>query len=386
MPGRDKRLRHGHPWVYSNEIRMDDAAKALAPGTIVRLVAAGGSALGCAAFNPHTLIAARLYSQDPEEAIDRGFLGRRLARALGLRQRLYAAPYYRLIHAEADGLPGLVIDRYGSALVVQANAAGIDRLLPDLLAALEDALVPDLVVLRNDSPARRLEGLEAEVRVAKGSLDGPLAVEENGCRFFADPLAGQKTGWFFDQREHRSFVAGLCPGARMLDLYCHTGGFAIQGARAGAAAVLAVDGSQPALDLAGRAAIASGVAERCHFERGDAFATLARLAAAGERFDVVVADPPAFVKSRKDVAAGTRAYRKLTRLAAAVTAPGGFLLIASCSHNVEPARFAEEVARGLQDAQRSGRILRSGGAAPDHPVHPLLPESAYLKVELLQLD
>jgi 23S rRNA (cytosine1962-C5)-methyltransferase len=241
-------------------------------------------------------------------------------------------------------------------------------------------------VLRNDSNARTLEKLETNVRVAKGALTGAVELIENGARFLADLETGQKTGWFYDQRDNRANVAAFAQGARVLDLYSYGGGFAIAAARAGAADVTAIDRSQPALDLASRAAALNGVDKTCRFERAEAFAEMEKLGSKGERYDIVVADPPAFVKSKKDLAAGIRGYRKLARLAAALVGKGGVLFIASCSHNVEVAEFAEQVRRGLEDAERNGRILRTSGAAPDHPVHPHLPESAYLKAELLQLD
>jgi 23S rRNA (cytosine1962-C5)-methyltransferase len=391
QPGAHRRAEAGHPWIYSNEIVIDAAARALPPGCLVTLrrAAAPGQAerpLGVAMFNPHTLIAARLLDRDAGRAIGKRFFARRLERALRLRDRLYDAPCYRLIHAEADGLPGLVVDRYGPVLVVQANAAGMDRLLPLLVEALGDLLAPQAIVLRNDSPARALEGLPSESRVALGALAGPVAVEEAGVRFVADVLAGQKTGWFFDQRDNRALIAGLAPGLRLLDLYCYSGGFAVAAAARGAAAVLGIDRSEPALALAAEAARRNGVAERCVFRRGEVFAEATALAAAGERFDVVVADPPPFARSKREVPAALRGYRKLARLAAQLTAPAGFLFLASCSHNVGAAEFGEAVRRGLADAGRGGRILRSAGAGPDHPVHPALAETAYLKALTLTLD
>jgi 23S rRNA (cytosine1962-C5)-methyltransferase len=386
QPGRHKRARSGHPWVYSNEIVMDAAAKALSRGALVRLTASNGEPLGVAMFNPHTLIAARLLDRDGAAAIDAAFIGRKLAAARTLRERLYPGGFYRLIHAEADGLPGLIVDRYGSTVVVQANTAGMDRLLPDILTALDTELAPETVVLRNDSSARQLEGLSADVKIAKGELTGPVEIIENGARFLVDLHGGQKTGWFFDQRDNRAAVARLAGGGRVLDLYTYGGGFTVTAAQAGATEVTAVDRSAPALELASESARRNGVDQRCRFVRAEAFEELERLAADGARFDVVVADPPAFVKSRKDLAAGSRGYRKLARLSAAVVAPGGLLFIASCSHNVERALFDEEVRRGLGDARRSGRILLSSGAAADHPVHPALPESVYLKASLIQLD
>ncbi|HEX7970100.1 MAG TPA: class I SAM-dependent rRNA methyltransferase, partial [Stellaceae bacterium] len=347
---------------------------------------AGGEPLGVATFNAHTLVSARLLDRDAKRTIDRTFFAARLESALALRRRLYGEPYYRLVHAEADGLPGAVADRFGEVLVTQLNTAGMARLEAEWLAACEAVLAPRAIMLRNDSPARALEGLEPELRIAKGELDGPIELVENGARFLADPREGQKTGWFFDQRDNRRFVAGLSTGARVLDLYCYAGGFAVQAALAGADAVLALDRSEPALALAAQSAALNDVGQRCRFQRADAFGELSRLVATGERFDVVVADPPAFVKSKKDLGPGLRGYRKLARLAATLVEPGGTLFIASCSHNVEPPDFAEAVRRGLEDAGRGGRLLRSAGAAPDHPVHPWLPESAYLKSETLVLD
>jgi 23S rRNA (cytosine1962-C5)-methyltransferase len=352
----------------------------------VTLRQTGGESRGVATFNPHTLVAARILDGDAKRRIDRDFFAARLERALTLRRRLYGEPHYRLVHAEADGLPGIAADRFGDVLVAQLNTAGMARLESEFLAACDAVLAPRAVVLRNDSPARALEGLEAETRFVTGEIAGPVELVENGTRFLADVGEGQKTGWFFDQRENRRFVATLCAGARVLDLYCFSGGFAVQAARAGADRVLALDRSEPPLALAAAAAELNGVSERCRFQRAEAFGELARLSDAAERFDVVIADPPAFVKSKKDLGAGLRGYRKLARLAANLVAPGGVLFIASCSHNVEAPDFAEAVRRGLEDAERGGRILISAGAAPDHPVHPWLPESAYLKAQVLALD
>ena len=386
LPGRHKRAEAGHPWIYSNEVQMDDAAKALAPGTLVTVRKPDGKGLGVATFNPHTLIGGRLLSRDWTHRIDSEFFVRLLRRALAPREKLFDQPFYRLVHAEADGLPGLVVDRFAAALVCQFNTAGAARLEAPMLAALDAVLAPRTIVLRNDSPARSTEGLDSEVRIVKGDLDGPVELAEHGVRFLADLGAGQKTGWFYDQRANRRFVSRLVQGGRVLDLYTHSGGFAVAAAAAGAREVIGVDRSAAALALAVGAAELNAVAERCQFRRAEAFAELERLAQSGERFDCVVADPPAFVKSRRDLAAGLRGYRKLARLAAALVAKGGCLFLASCSHNAEPPAFAEAVRRGVADAGRNARILRSSGADADHPVHPALPESAYLKAETLLLD
>jgi 23S rRNA (cytosine1962-C5)-methyltransferase len=379
QPGQDRRLRAGHPWAYSNELRMDAAAKALPPGEPVCLVGDDGRALALAEFNPHSLIAARILTRNTDATIDSAFLERRLARALRLRERLFERPFYRLIHAEADGLPGLVIDRFGEVLVVQLNSAGMAVLEAPLLDALERLLSPSAIVLRNDSPVRELEGLATEIRIAKGELSGPIELEENGLVFLADLLEGQKTGWYFDQRDNRAFVARLCRGEPVLDLYSYSAGFGIVAVAAGAKRVLAVDRSQLGLDLARASAERNGLAELLAVQREDVFAALERLAAAKERFGVVIADPPAFVRSKKELKPGLRGYRKLARSAAVLITEEGFLTIACCSHNVPADAFADEVRRGLRDAGRGARLIRQAGAGPDHPSHPALPESAYLK-------
>lgn len=386
-PGGDRRVGRGNPWVFSNEVRMDEGAKALAPGTVATVHRVDGKPLGVGTFNPHALIAFRIFDRDAVIPVDTQFLAGRLRRALALRERLFEAPYYRLAHAEADGLPGLVVDRYGDSLVLQANTAGMEALTPLLLGALDEVLAPACVVVRNDAPARALEGLERTVRIAKGAVpEAGFAVEEGGLSFPVDPVAGQKTGWFYDQRPNRAFVAPLARGGRVLDVYCHSGAFAVAAAAAGATAVNGVDTSEPALALARRAAEANGVGGRCTFERSEAFADLERRLAAGERYRLVVADPPAFARSKKEVPTAQRGYRKLARLAAAAVEPGGVLFVASCSHAVAADAFAAEVAAGVARAGRSGRILRTAGAGSDHPVHPHLPETAYLKTLTLQLD
>jgi 23S rRNA (cytosine1962-C5)-methyltransferase len=384
--GEDRRVRDGHPWAFSNEVLMDPETKAIPPGSLAILRAPSGEALGLATFNPHSLIAARLLTSNPEATVDALFLGRRIAQAVALRDRLVGVPYYRLIHAEADGLPGVIVDRFGDALVVQINSAGMDALTPVLLEALEAELSPGTIVLKNDSPVRELEGLTREVVVAKGN-GGPVELIENGARFMADLSGGQKTGWFYDQRDNRRFMAGLSKEASVLDVYSYTGGFGVLAAKEGAKSVVCIDRSAAALDVAREAAKLNGVDKVVSFEKAEAFETLEKLGGTmARKFDVVICDPPAFVKSRKDLKIGAQGYRKLVRLAAPLVARGGFFFVASCSHLVDQPVFADQVRRGLRDAARTGRILVSSGAALDHPVHPNLPETAYLKALTLQLD
>lgn len=381
--GEDRRVRAGHPWAFSNEILMDADAKAIPVGSLATLRAPGGEPLALVTFNPHSLIAARVLSTNPEAQVDALFLGRRLTQAAALRDRLVGVPYYRLIHAEADGLPGVIIDRFGDAFVVQVNTAGMDALTPVLLEALEAEFSPTTIVLKNDSPVRELEGLKREVVVAKGQA-GSIELIENDARFVADLSEGQKTGWFYDQRDNRRFMAGLAKDARVLDAYCYSGGFGVLAATRGAASVVCLDRSQPALNAAQQAAALNKVDGIVSFRKGEVFETLEK--EKPRSYEVVICDPPAFVKSRKDLKTGAQGYRKLVRLAAPLVTKGGFFFVASCSHLVDVPLFAEQVRRGLRDAERTGRILLSSGAALDHPVHPNLPETAYLKAMVLQLD
>jgi len=381
--GEDRRVRAGHPWAFSNEILMDADAKAIPVGSLATLRAPGGEALALVTFNPHSLIAARVLSTNPEAQVDALFIGRRLTQAAALRNRLIGVPYYRLIHAEADGLPGVIIDRFGDAFVVQVNTAGMDALTPVLLEALEAEFSPTTIILKNDSPVRELEGLKREVVVAKGEA-GSIELIENDARFVADLSEGQKTGWFYDQRDNRRFMAGLAKDARVLDAYCYSGGFGVLAATRGAKSVVCLDRSQPALNAAQQAAALNGVDKIVSFRKSEVFEALEK--EKPRSYEVVICDPPAFVKSRKDLKTGAQGYRKLVRLAAPLVTKGGFFFVASCSHLVDPPLFAEQVRRGLHDAERSGRILLSSGAALDHPVHPNLPETAYLKAMVLQLD
>ena len=378
-----RRARGGSPWIFSNEIRMDEVAKSIAPGAVVNVRGEDGRAFGTGYFNPKSLIAVRLLAEECDVAIDAAFFAKRLKRALTLREAFYDKPFYRLFHAEGDGVPGLVIDRFDDTLTVQIGTAGMEKQQEAIMMALEQVLKPRTVLLRADSPSRSLEGLDPSVKMAKGE-GHRIAVEENGVRYIADLQEGQKTGWYYDQRDNRAFIATLAKGKSVLDAYSYTGGFGIAAAKAGAKEVVCLDSSAPALALAEESARANGVSIQA--VKADVFEELERLKTAAEKFDIVVADPPPFVKSKKDLEPGAKAYRKLARRAADVTAPGGFLLIASCSHNIPPERFAAECAQGLLRAGRRAALLRQAGAGADHPVHPLLPESAYLKVLVYALD
>lgn len=366
---------------------MDADAKALPRGTMVSFLSHDKKFLGVGSFNPNCLIAGRIFTPHAVDSIGADWFAERIKKALALRERIVPDPYYRLIHAEADGLPGLVVDRFDDILCVQLNAAGVDRLWPEIDSALRQTLKPRSVVLRNDAFAREIEGLPRETKTIGEEINAPIETRENGLIYFADVRGGQKTGWYFDQRDNHALVAHYAKNAESaLDLYTHAGGFALLAAKAGAKKVIGIDSSEGALELAQKAAAHNKLASTCDFIRADVFEDLERRIAAKEKFRIVIADPPAFVKSRKDIASGSKGYRKLARMAASVTDKGGFLFIASCSHNMDLQAFKENVAAGLKDSNRTGKILHTCFAAPDHPEHPHLPESGYLKGLLVYID
>jgi 23S rRNA (cytosine1962-C5)-methyltransferase len=379
-------VKAGSPWIYSNEVVMDRATKTLAPGTLVDVTDDRGTAFATAYFNPHSLIAARILAREADAKIDARFFRDRFERADALRRKLIATPYYRMVHAEADDCPGLVVDRFDDVLVVQSGTAGMDALATLWIDALRAEFKPRAVVIKSSAPARAHEGLKDDVRVAHGDNDVTAMVEEAGVKHTVDPLHSQKTGWFFDQRDNRAFLIALAKGAALLDAYSYVGALGLGAAKAGAKAPVLLDSSQAALDAAARTAKANGLDKRCELRRCDVLEELEELGPSDERFDIVACDPPPFVKSKKDLESGARGYRKLARLAAALVNPGGFLALSSCSHAIDAERFALECAQGVFRAGRTGRVIRATGAAPDHPVHPLLPETAYLKCLVYQLD
>lgn len=378
-------FRFGAPWVYADQIVLDRRTRAIPAGSIVELQDGEQRTLGAAGFNAGSRIALRLLDRDPAAVVDRSWFEARLSRALSLREALFDAPCYRLVHAEADDLPGVVIDRFGDAAVIQPNAAWAEANLAALAEALQAVTGVSIVVKNAAGRARGLEGLPEESGLLSGALAAPVPVPMNGATYFADLLGGQKTGLFYDQRPNHAFAARLARGRAMLDVFAHVGGFALAGLAAGATLALAIDGSAPALALAEAGAEASGVADRFTARKGDAFDTMTALAGEGARFGLVVCDPPAFAPSKSALEAGLRAYERVARLGAALVESGGFLVLCSCSHAADLARFREASLRGVGKAGRTARILATGGAGPDHPTHPYLAESAYLKALFLRL-
>ena len=379
-------VRHGFPWVYANELVTDRRTKSRDSGALAVLLDSDARPMGVVAVNPASKIICRMLDQDPTARIDEAWFEARLSCALALREKLFDAPYYRLVHAEADGLPGVVIDRYGSTCVIQPNAAWAERMLELLTRALI-TVTGAVCVLKNASGrTRSLEGLDAENAVLAGDAPaGPLPVPMNGATYMADVLGGQKTGLFFDQRPNHAFAAKLARGARVLDVFSHVGGFSLAALAHGAHSSLAVDASQPALDLAQAGAEASGVAERFDTRQGDAFDVLSNLAGQGARFDLVVCDPPAFAPARPALDAGLRAYERVARLAAGLVAEGGILGLCSCSHAADLSAFRAASARGIGKAGRRGAVIYTGFAGPDHPQVPQLAESGYLKSVFFRL-
>ncbi|WP_291510968.1 class I SAM-dependent rRNA methyltransferase [Acidithiobacillus sp.] len=378
----DRRLRIGHPWIYSNEVDVGRTPlSGLTPGSVCRVEDHRGQPLGLAHVNPHALLCARLLTRNPEEAIDLAFYARRLRDALELRAAMFDAPFYRLVHGEGDGLPGLVVDRYGDHLVMQTGSAGMEQDLALIVAALTELLQPRGILLKGSGVARSVEGLPERIEVLAGVVPEHLEVFENGCSFVLDPRQGQKTGWFYDHRSNRQRLMQFAPGRRVLDLFSYLGGFALPLARAGAVEVLAVDRSAPALALLDQNARRNGLSQ-IRSQEGEALESLRVLRDRGESFDLIVLDPPALIKSRKDVREGTAAYARLNDLALRLLRPGGLLFTASCSYHLSRDALLQAIARGA--ARGSYRVLAEAGQDLDHPYPPAVPEARYLKAFLLR--
>ena len=380
-----QRLRHGFPWAYENELVLDRRSRKIPAGTVVDLLSSDKEHLAVCAFNPSSKIACRVLDRAASVQINQDWLENRLTQALALREQCYDAPFYRLVHAEADGFPGLIIDRFDDVLVVQPNAAWIEQRLEMLVLGLQKVTGATTIIKNASSRARALEGLDGETRVLCGATEGALPVAMNGAIYQADVMSGQKTGLYFDQRDNHAFAARLARDARVLDMFSHVGGFSLAALAGGAASAMAVDGSQAALDLASQGAVASGFGSRFTTRKGDAFDVMSELVEAHEKFDLVVCDPPAFAPSKPALDAGLRAYERIARLGARLVAPGGYLVLCSCSHAADLSRFREVSLRGIGRAGRQGQVIHTGFAGPDHPVHPHLAESAYLKAIFLRL-
>jgi 23S rRNA (cytosine1962-C5)-methyltransferase len=382
--GKEKDILKGFPWGYGGDLISSSEHLLAEAGELAELRNARDEFIGIGTFNAGAPIAFRILTTK-REAINASFFQTRLQRALQKREAKFSTPYYRLVHAESDGLPGVIIDRFGDITVIQISTAGMQRLLTPLMEAVHTTLKPPTVIFRNDIAVREQEGLKREITIEGTPPPELIQVHENNCIYLADLLHGQKTGWFFDQRENHKLAASYAAGKSMLDAYCYSGGFAMPAAKAGAQVTL-LDSSAGALELAAKAAELNGVKRQCIFRQGDAFNTMQALAKEQQVFDVVVADPPAFIKTKAHIATGMQGYARVARLAAALTMPEGILVVASCSHHAKRPHFREAVLEGLKQAGRTARVLHYTGHDADHPIHPHLPQSEYLKALFMRLD
>ena len=382
----ERRLLAGHCWIYSNEV--DTAAtplKALKPGQPVEILSDHERWIGHGYANPHSLICARVVSRERNHPLTPALWVARIRDALTLRERLYKRPFYRLVFGESDGLPGLIVDRYGDLLAVQLTTAGMERARGEILAALEQVLRPRAIVLRNDTSVRELEGLTQGVETVLGEAGDGSILTEHDLDFLVSPLDGQKTGWFYDQAENRARLARFGVGAQVLDVCSYIGAWGLRAAALGADRAVCVDTSQAALDRVADNAERNGLRGRVETLHGDAFDVLRGLRDQGLSFDTVILDPPAFIKRRKDEKEGAQAYARLNRLGIELLAPGGLLVTSSCSFHMGRDEFLRTVQQAGRRAGRFLQLLETGQQGPDHPVHPAIPETAYLKTLFLRV-
>lgn len=376
----DKRLRKGHLWVFSNEIDTKRSAlDQFTAGDMVVVKDSSGKSMGSAYINPNTLISARIISRKSNTKMGGNFFKARLDNALALRQRLFDKPYYRLVYGESDGLPGLVIDRFGSVLSVQITTAGIEKQKEILVSTLIDIFSPEAILLKNDNSQRKLELLSQESELIYGKMPDSLIIEENNSQFLINATDGQKTGWFYDHRNSRALTASLAKNQRVLDLFSYSGAWGIPAALSGASEVSCVDSSESALSLAQSSAKLNNIDNKMQFFRSDVFDFLKQARENNEHYDIIVLDPPALIKRKKDFKAGYEAYRRLNHLALQVLSKQGILVSASCSHHLSKANLHEVLRSSARHIDRHMSFFATGSQGPDHPIHPAIPETEYLK-------
>lgn len=379
-------IRHGHPWAWADDLVLDRRSKAVPAGALALLEDAERQPMGIGIATVNARIGLRVLDRAPDAVIDTDWLRAKITRAVALREALYDQPFYRMIHAEGDGLPGLIVDRFGDTLVMQPNAIWLEERLDDLTALLLEATGATTLIKNGTSRARAQEELPEEMLTLTGTApDAALQVPMNGAVYMADVMGGQKTGLFYDQRPNHAFAASMAEGKRVLDIFSHVGGYGLAALANGAASAMAVDSSAPALALAEQGAEVMGCTDRFTTRAGDAFTVMEALAAEGETFDLVVADPPAFAPAKPALDKGLRAYERVARLAASLVADGGTLILCSCSHAADLTKFRASCLRGIGRAGREARIIHTGFAGPDHPVHPSLSDTGYLKVLAFRL-
>ena len=373
------RVVKGHPWIFSNEIENFSSLKSLEKGALVEVQINKDDPFALAYFNPHSLIAARILSYDQSQVIDENFFIERISQAKVLRDKFFDKPFYRLVHSEADFLPGLIIDRLGDVLSCQISTAGMEKLSPFLITALEKLFPKSAIIFRNDVDARKMEGLELYVKTVKGEIADEIEIEENGLKYLINVTSGQKTGWFFDQRINREFIGSMAKDCDVLDAFCYLGGFGLNALQNGANSVTFIDSSQDALDKLKKNISLNKFTQDYDTICGKVYDVLEKAEFQERRYDIVVLDPPAFVKSKKDFFVGLKGYEKLVKLSANLVKKNGILMLASCSHNATLADLISAANDGFRKSGRKARLIRSFGAGFDHPVNPALKESEYLK-------
>ncbi len=376
----DRRLREGHLWIYSNEVDTSKTPlKTLEAGEQVIIEDFAGKKLGIATASPNSLICARLINRDVKHPLDKSLIVYRLNQALSLRERFFDEPYYRLVYGDSDGLCGLVVDRFGDYCVVQTTTAGMEKVKDDIVQALVKVLNPTGILFKNDSKARALEGLPPYIEVAYGDVPKLLPLVENGVKFLAPAHDGQKTGWFYDHRESRAQLQRVVKGKRVLDVFSYAGSWGVQAAAFGAAEVTCIDASQFALDIVKKNAALNGLEDKVKTLQGDAFQMLTELKQQGEQFDVIILDPPAFMQKRKDHANGLQAYRRINELAMRLLVKDGILVSGSCSMHLKTEELVDVIRGASRHLDKSAQVVFIGGQGADHPVHPAIPETSYLK-------
>ena len=376
----DRRLRSGHLWIYSNEVDVATTPlKTLSSGSEVVVEDATGKFVAMAVVNPASLICARLYSRDKSGHLGKPLIVNRLKQALQFRESYFSKPFYRTFFGDSDLLPGLVVDRFGDYLSVQLTTAALDQRRNDVIAALDEVFSPKGIVFRNQGPFRQMEGLPESVEVAAGDVPELVELEENNTRFLAPVMTGQKTGWFYDHRINRQQLQKLSKDKIVLDVYSYVGGWGVQAATAGAKSVTCVDVSGDALDLAQQNAELNDYKGQFSCLQGKANDIMKSLVDAGQTFDVVVLDPPAFIKRKKDQRQGEKAYHQANQLALRLLAPGGTLISASCSMHLPQQTLMDVVKTAAAHRHRQLQVFSIGGQGPDHPIHPAIPETNYLK-------
>jgi 23S rRNA (cytosine1962-C5)-methyltransferase len=376
----DRRIKGGHLWVFSNEVDITQTPlTALEAGQEVQIETVSGKVLGLATVSPNNLICARLHSRDAAHPLDKSLLVHRFKVALSLREKLFDKPFYRVVYGDSDLLPGLVVDRFANYLVVQISTPGMECVREAIIEALVQVFKPAGILFKNDNAARVLEGLPSIVEAVHGEVPERVALEENGVAFEAPVWTGQKTGWFYDHRMNRARLAPYVTGKRVLDLYSYIGGWGVQAAVFGATEVMCVDSSTPALDLVEHNASLNGVTDKMTMVEGDVMEALRELKNAGEKFDVVIADPPAFIKKRKDIRNGEGAYRRLNEQAMRLLNKDGILVSASCSMHLAEDSLRDILLGASRHLDRHLVIAERGFQGPDHPLHPAIPETGYIK-------